>query len=127
MEILKTATHSSIRPTAQNFSIKDFFSKYDQIRWGNYSGELLTYNNDKAENFSEKDLSLISYLRGCVLEIFYRTICCPTKTPACIASIVCHFEMAGKCVDENVTLPQQEHVNVMDHGIIIYFVLEFHV
>ena len=54
MEILKTATQSSIRPTAQNFSIKDFFSKYDQIRWGNYSGELLTYNNDKAENFSER-------------------------------------------------------------------------
>ena len=40
---------------------------------------MLTYDIDKAENFSEKDLSLISYLDGYGFGTFYKRIRCSTK------------------------------------------------
>ena len=52
--------------------------------------DMLTYDTDEAENFSEKDLSLISYLRGYVFGIFYGRIRCSTKD-AGLYSNVCHF------------------------------------
>ena len=41
--------------------------------------DMLTYDIDKAKNFPEKDLSLISYLDGYVFGTFYERICCSTK------------------------------------------------
>ena len=41
--------------------------------------DVLTYAIEEAENFSEKDLSLISYLGGYVFGTFYRRIRCSTK------------------------------------------------
>ena len=41
--------------------------------------DVLTYDMDEAENFSEKDLSLISHLGGYVFETFYRRIRCSTE------------------------------------------------
>ena len=78
--------------------------------------DVLTYKIEEAENFSENDLSLISYLRGYVFGTFYRKICCSTKNAGLYSQQCFSFLMARKFFDKNVTLPEHKHVNIMDRG-----------
>ena len=50
-----------------------------QLAGATIQEDVLTYAIEEAENFSEKDLSLISYLGGYVFGTFYRRIRCSTK------------------------------------------------
>ena len=50
-----------------------------QLTGATVQEDVLTYDIDKVENSSEKDLSLISYLGSYVFGTFYRRICCSTK------------------------------------------------
>ena len=77
--------------------------------------DVLTYDTDEVQNLSEKDLSLISYLGGCFWNI-YRRICCSTKNTGLYSQQCLSFLMDGKCVGENVTLPEHRHVNIMDRA-----------
>ena len=50
-----------------------------QLTGATIQKDMLTYDIGKAENFSEKDLSLTSYLGSYVFGTFYRRILCSTK------------------------------------------------
>ena len=50
-----------------------------QLTGATIQEDVLTYDMDEAWNFSEKDLSLLSYLDGSVFETFYRRTRCSTK------------------------------------------------
>ena len=56
--------------------------------------DVLTYEIEGAENFSENDLSLISYLRGYVFGAFYTRICCSTKNTGLYTQQCLSFLMA---------------------------------
>ena len=88
----------------------------EQLTGANIQEDVLTYDIEEAENFLEKDLSLISYLGGYVFGTFYRRIRCSTKNTGLYSQQCLSFLMAGKRVGENVTLPEHEHVNIMDRG-----------
>ena len=76
--------------------------------------EVPAYNKDDAENYSENDLSLISYLDDSVFGTFYKKICCSTKTISLYSKVCLSFLMAGNWVGENFTLPELKHVNIID-------------
>ena len=78
--------------------------------------DVLTYDIDEVEHFSEKDLSLISYLGGYCFGSCYRRICCSTKNTGLYCQQSLSFLMARKYVGENVTFPEHKHVNIMDRG-----------
>ena len=69
---------------------------------------MLTYDTEETGIFSEKDLSLISYLGGYVFGTCYRRIRCSTKDTGLYSQQCLSFLMVGKCVGENVTLPEHK-------------------
>ena len=76
--------------------------------------ELLTFHIKETIIFSEKDLSLTSYLAGYVFETFYKRMRSCTKNTSLYSQQCLSFLLAGKC--ENVTVPEQKHVDIMDRG-----------
>ena len=87
-----------------------------QLTGATIQEDLLTYDTDRAENFSEKNLTLISYLGGYVFGTCYRRIRCSTKNTGLYSQQRLSFLMVGKCVGENVTISEHKHVNIMDRG-----------
>ena len=71
---------------------------------------------DEAENFSKKDSSIVSYLGGYVFGTFYRRIRCSLKNTGLYSQQCLSFLIAGKCIGENVTLPEHKSVNILDRG-----------
>ena len=71
---------------------------------------------DEAENFSKKDSSIVSYLGGYVFGTFYRRIRCSLKNTGLYSQQCLSFLIAGKCIGENVTLPEHKYVNILDRG-----------
>ena len=68
---------------------------------------------DEAENFSKKDSSIVSYLGGYVFGTFYRRIRCSLKNTGLYSQQCLSFLIAGKCIGENVTLPEHKSVNIL--------------
>ena len=71
---------------------------------------------DEAENFSKKDSSIVSYLGGYVFGTFYRRIRFSLKNTGLYSQQCLSFLIAGKCIGENVTLPEHKYVNILDRG-----------
>ena len=77
--------------------------------------DIVDFDCENTEIFSEKDLSLLSYLGGYVFGTFYRRIR-RKKSSSLYAQQCLSFLLAGKCIGENITLPEHKHVNIMDRG-----------
>ena len=69
-----------------------------QLSGATVQKDVLTDDMDEAENFSEKDLSLISYLGGYVFGTFYRRIRCSTKNTGLYSQQCLSFLMADVLV-----------------------------
>lgn len=77
--------------------------------------DIVEFDCENTETFSEKDLSLLSYLGGYVFGTFYRRIH-RKKNSSLYAQQCLSSLLAGKCIGGSITLPEHKHVNIMDRG-----------
>ena len=80
--------------------------------------DVVTFHTEETENFSEKDLSLTSYLVGYVFETFYRRLRCCAKNISLYSHQFLSFLYIGNCVGENDTFPKHKHVDIMHTGVL---------
>ena len=83
-----------------------------------FHDDVLEFDDSSSDSLSDKDMSLISYLAGYVFGTFYRRIRFSKSGnygsfyhQQCLS-----FLMAGKIVDESMSMPEHQHVEVLNRG-----------
>ena len=76
----------------------------------NYSG-ILVYENPDISTLTKKNISIVSYLDGCVFGTFYRRLRSIKSNSSSYYQQQClSFLMAVKCSGENFPLPENKHI-----------------